>query len=112
MIARRGPFCWQPGAETFYYSVMQPHILTIPDDENYRQLVRLAEAVGLQVDADGLVSKAESRAAIHALRPNLTEAEQQQHLAVLARGGNGHSIADPVAWQREIRQDRPLPGRN
>lgn len=22
------------------------------------------------------------------------------------------SIADPVAWQREIRQDRPLPGRD
>lgn len=22
------------------------------------------------------------------------------------------SISDPVAWQREIRKDRPLPGRN
>ena len=23
-----------------------------------------------------------------------------------------HSIGDPVAWQREIRKDRPLPGRD
>ena len=107
-----GRFAGSRARKPFILSVMQPHILTIPDAENYRQLVRLAEAVGLQVDADGLVSKAESRAATHALRPNLTEAEQQQHLAVIARGGNGHSIADPVAWQREIRQDRPLPGRN
>ncbi|HYW11535.1 MAG TPA: hypothetical protein VE871_06240 [Longimicrobium sp.] len=26
-------------------------------------------------------------------------------------GGALAEIADPVAWQREIRQDRPLPGR-
>ncbi|CAN5773019.1 hypothetical protein BH20VER1_BH20VER1_12440 [soil metagenome] len=27
------------------------------------------------------------------------------------RGGGIRSIPDPVAWQREQRQDRPLPGR-
>lgn len=26
--------------------------------------------------------------------------------------GTFKEIADPVAWQREIRQDRPLPGRD
>jgi hypothetical protein len=26
--------------------------------------------------------------------------------------GAFHSIKDPVAWQREIRKDRPLPGRS
>jgi hypothetical protein len=26
-------------------------------------------------------------------------------------GGLSHIIPDPVAWQREIREDRPLPGR-
>ena len=26
-------------------------------------------------------------------------------------GGLRHVIPDPVAWQREIRKDRPLPGR-
>lgn len=29
----------------------------------------------------------------------------------LARNGGIKSIPDPAAWQREIRQDRPLPGR-
>ena len=29
---------------------------------------------------------------------------------IAARGGI-RSIPDPVAWQREMRQDRPLPGR-
>ena len=28
-----------------------------------------------------------------------------------ARGTAFQDIKDPVAWQREIRQDRPLPGR-
>jgi len=91
---------------------MQPHILTIPDDESYRKLVRLAEAIGLQVGADGLVSKQEEPAALPVLRPMLSEAERQYHLAVIARGGSGKSIPDPSAWQREIRQDRPLPGRD
>ena len=29
----------------------------------------------------------------------------------LAAGGAFKDIKDPVAWQREIRKDRPLPGR-
>ena len=91
---------------------MQPHILTIPDDDSYQQLVRLAEAIGLQVGADGLVSKRKTLAESHAVRPAPPEAERQHHLAVITRGGSGQSIADPVAWQRELRQDRALPGRD
>jgi hypothetical protein len=30
---------------------------------------------------------------------------------IAARGTAFQDIKDPVAWQREIRQDRPLPGR-
>jgi hypothetical protein len=30
----------------------------------------------------------------------------------IARAGGIRSIPDPSAWQREIRQDRPLPGRD
>lgn len=33
-------------------------------------------------------------------------------LSQLAAGGGILSIPDPLAWQREIRQDRPLPGRD
>lgn len=32
-------------------------------------------------------------------------------LEALAQGGGLSTITDPVAWQREVRQDRPLPGR-
>ena len=32
-------------------------------------------------------------------------------LAKLAQIGAFSGIKDPVAWQRQIRQDRPLPGR-
>ena len=33
-------------------------------------------------------------------------------LAGIAARGGVRSIPDPVAWQREIRKDRPLPGRD
>jgi hypothetical protein len=33
-------------------------------------------------------------------------------LEALAALGGFKSIPDPVAWQREIRKDRPLPGRD
>lgn len=33
-------------------------------------------------------------------------------LAQIAARGGVRSIPDPVAWQREIRKDRPLPGRD
>ena len=33
-------------------------------------------------------------------------------LGMLAEKGTFDHIEDPVAWQREIRKDRPLPGRD
>lgn len=33
-------------------------------------------------------------------------------MQALADSGGIKSIPDPVAWQREIRRDRPLPGRD
>ena len=35
----------------------------------------------------------------------------REALEELARLGTFRDIKDPVAWQREIREDRPLPGR-
>jgi hypothetical protein len=37
--------------------------------------------------------------------------DRQWHLQVVAKGGNMSYIPDPVAWQREMRQDKPLPFR-
>jgi antitoxin component of MazEF toxin-antitoxin module len=36
----------------------------------------------------------------------------QQAIKNLQQIGAFRTIKDPVAWQREIRQDRPLPGRD
>ena len=91
---------------------MQPHILTIPDDAVYEQLLQLATAAGLHIATDGLVSKSRPAAATQPIHPNLTEAEWKQHLEIIRRGGSGRSIPDPLAWQRETRADRPLPGRD
>lgn len=30
---------------------------------------------------------------------------------IAARGEAFHDITDPITWQREVRKDRPLPGR-
>ena len=83
---------------------MQPRTLTLPDDESYQQLVRLAEAAGLHVGPGGLVSRP-----IHPDGP--PKRSREELLAIILKGGDGKSIPDPLAWQREIRQDRPLPGR-
>ena len=38
--------------------------------------------------------------------------EALESLEALAALGGVSSIADPSAWQREVREERPLPGRN
>ena len=88
---------------------MEPHILTIPDDGVYRKLLRLATAPGLHVAE---VSKPAGRATDYAVRPALSAEERAYHLAIIEKGGDGKSFADPVAWRREERRDRSLPGRD
>lgn len=48
--------------------------------------------------------------------PMVAEEERSQRiraaLQTLAELKTFASISDPVAWQKEIRQDRPLPGRS
>lgn len=45
------------------------------------------------------------------LIPKLTEAERKKNMEIIMKGGDGKSIKDPVAWQREQRKDRKLPFR-
>jgi antitoxin component of MazEF toxin-antitoxin module len=44
-------------------------------------------------------------------RPRQDHAKIQEILRELQQMGAFKSIKDPVAWQREIRKDRKLPGR-
>ena len=51
----------------------------------------------------------------HSIRIAPAETERKERLrkafATLAELGTFADIADPVEWQRQIRKDRPLPGR-
>ena len=85
---------------------MHPHILTIPDDSVYEQLVQLAAAAGLHIAEDGLVSKLTS---VTPPLPDVSQMSREELLAVIRKGGSGTSIPDPLAWQREQHQDRDLP---
>ena len=43
--------------------------------------------------------------------PEMLRRRHEAFAALRATGGLINLIPDPAAWQREIRQDRPLPGR-
>jgi hypothetical protein len=48
--------------------------------------------------------------------PDVDDATRRQRIlealnALAARGTYAADVTDPVEWQREIRKDRPLPGR-
>ena len=79
----------------------------------------------LEADADGTVhlplpvelrhSKLKVTATIEAATGNGERPSREAAAAALRelqRRGTFQHITDPVAWQREIRQDRPLPGRD
>jgi hypothetical protein len=69
------------------------------NEENLRLLQELADKLGVQVrQEEEQISNKESVAEV--LR------DWHQH------GGLETSIPDPVAWQREQRKDRKLPGRD
>ncbi|MGD0960112.1 MAG: hypothetical protein ABSB19_09915 [Methylomonas sp.] len=57
-----------------------------------------------------LKTKLEKTGALGQYEPNGTKAVAIME-AIAARGTAFKDIGDPTAWQREIRQDRPLPGR-
>ncbi len=90
----------------------------------YSQDVNTFTAI-LEADPDGTVhlpvpetlrnSRLSVTATIHIL-PELSELPTQEEalaaLRKLRELGTFKAISDPVAWQREIRQDRPLPGRD
>ncbi len=61
---------------------------------------------------DFIVFLQERLRAIH-ITPNETERKDQlrKAFAKLAELGTFSGIADPVEWQRQIRKDRPVPGR-
>lgn len=77
---------------------------------------RLAEdahlEVGQKVDIPTPIAKATDTSEPNGTRMAELFEELQRIVAADKKKGIGLGmIEDPVAWQREIRQDRPLPGR-
>ncbi len=79
----------------------------------------------LEADADGTLhlplpeelrhGKVEVTATIRPATESEGRSTREEALAALRRLrelGTFKDITDPVAWQREIRKDRPLPGRD
>ena len=79
----------------------------------------------LEADPDGTLhlplpaglrkSKVQVTATLRAVGDAVDRPTQQEALAALRKLrelGTFNQITDPVAWQREIRLDRPLPGRD
>lgn len=105
------PLCWgfvvfeQPPPIPRYLATMRTITFTANNEQDYELVLKLAQRLGLKYREETLAAPAPEPAP-------LMEAERQHHLRILAQGGSGKSIPDPVAWQREIRADRPLPGRD
>jgi hypothetical protein len=62
-------------------------------------------------NAESVDVKVEVLEADDVLTPDERRRLREEALRELAAMGAFREIDDPVAWQREIRKDRPLPGR-
>jgi len=83
-------------------------IISGKDKKRLRLVEKLAKELGLSITKSESNKKEEE--------PELSDKERSQKLYQLmeemAASGAFSSIKDPVAWQEEIRKDRPLPGRD
>ena len=77
--------------------------LTVANEQDYQLLLLLAQRLGLTLHETQPATKPAT---------DVNQLSREELLAIIAQGGDGLSIPDPVAWQREVRQDRPLPGRD
>lgn len=76
---------------------MQRITIEVEQDSDLQLLLRLAKRIGLRVIAP--------------MPEEISLQARERHLEVIERGGD-NSIEDPVAWQREQREqreDRALP---
>ena len=81
--------------------------------ETYKAIVR-GNTIEYQGDAPDAHDAVEVEVTVRRSPYEAKEPNGRRAMAALARiadKGGISSIVDPVAWQREIRKDRPLPGR-
>ena len=78
--------------------------LTFANEQDYQLLLLLTQRLGLTLQ--------EGQPTDTKPATDVSRLSREELLAIIAKGGSGKSIPDPVAWQREVRQDRPLPFRD
>ena len=78
---------------------MQILTLEIPDPEIADMIVGLAKKLNCNVISNSYSSQSNTEEIINIMKK------------VANRGTLSKSIPDPIQWQRDIRKDRPLPGR-
>ena len=81
---------------------MQTLTIEITNDEDVQMFLHLAKRLNCKIISDSFQE----------MQLEKTK-KALEHLRNIARaGGLTNEIPDPVQWQRDIRKDRPLPGRN
>lgn len=82
------------------------------DRNHLKQVEDLAKKLGLDISSkkgSGTASREKNGKTREAKKE--TSEKLYQLMTEMAESGAFKSIKDPVAWQREQRKDRPLPGR-
>ena len=72
--------------------------IEVEKNSDLQLLLLLAQRIGLKIVAPFV--------------PKIEEKEREQHLQIIARGGDMSYIENPMEWQREQRKDRDLPFRD
>jgi hypothetical protein len=96
-----------------YSSVMSTITAILePDADGTLHLPLPPELRGGRIEITATLKPAEEISrAMHRATPEMLR-KRQEAFAELRRLNPFRDIPDPVAWQREIRKDRPLPGRD
>lgn len=90
---------------------MSQYLIDVPD-EKIEEVTSVLETLNIKI-APVQERKSDSVKALAALQriADRKQAELEKAMNTLVNMGGISEIPDASAWQREIRQDRPLPGR-
>ena len=86
---------------------MKTITLTAENEQDYELVLKLAQRLGLEYHEETLVSPTTEPSVAVSL-PDVSQLTRAELLAIIDKGGDGKSIPDPLAWQREQRDDSHL----
>jgi hypothetical protein len=97
----------------YHYVMSTITAILEPDADGTLHLPLPAELRHTKVEVTATFRAANGSApAVSCATPEMLRQRKQALHALRAAGGLRDVVPDPVVWQREVRQDRPLPGRD